>query len=238
MVSDRDGLKRWWDLKERVLPANTPQKELSEHDVTVEAIRHALRSLGIGRARDIKKHYTEGRYFTLNKALKELEENQEVKAVAIPEWGDEAWYIPAQHFDLVDNLASGKHPFERRVTLLSPFDHLIRDRDRTELMWDFHYRIEIYVPKAKREFGYYVLPILDGDRLIGRVNSRMDRKTNVYHIEQIYIENGATLDQENGRGLLNALEDLGGFVGAEQLKFHQDFNLLPPAWRSIFKGRR
>ena len=96
-------------------------------------------------------------------------------------------------------------PVPDRVTLLSPFDRLIHDRDRAEALFDFHYRLEMYVPKAKREYGYYVLPILVGDRLVGRVEPLFDRKAGTLRVLGAWGDT-SRLDE--------ALDSLATFLGA------------------------
>jgi uncharacterized protein YcaQ len=100
-------------------------------------------------------------------------------------------------------------PVPRRVTFLSPFDRLIHDRDRAEALWDYRYRLEMYVPKAKREYGYYVLPILRGDRLIGRIDPVLDRKAGVLRVNSVHWEPGV-----KPVSLQRPLRDLAKFIGA------------------------
>jgi uncharacterized protein YcaQ len=99
-----------------------------------------------------------------------------------------------------------------RVTFLSPFDRLIHDRDRAEALWGFRYRLEMYVPKAKREYGYYVLPILRGDRLIGRIEPVFDRKSRVLRVNGVWWESGV-----KPVSLARPLRELARFLGAEEV---------------------
>ncbi len=96
-------------------------------------------------------------------------------------WSKGRWIA---HPDAVDGTVPN------RVVFLSPFDRLIHDRARTEALWDFYYRLEMYVPKTKREYGYYVLPILRGDRLVGRIEPVHDRKAGVLRVNGVWWEPG------------------------------------------------
>jgi uncharacterized protein YcaQ len=104
-------------------------------------------------------------------------------------------------------------PVPKRVTFLSPFDRLIHDRDRAEALWNFYYRLEMYVPKPKREYGYYVLPILRGDRPIGRIDPVLDRKTAVLKVNSVHWEAGV-----KPVSLQKPLRSLATFIGAGSIE--------------------
>jgi uncharacterized protein YcaQ len=103
-------------------------------------------------------------------------------------------------------------PVPERTTFLSPFDRLVHDRARADALWGFFYRLEMYVPAAKREYGYYVLPILHGDRLVGRIEPVFDRREKVLRVNGLWWEPG-----EKPVDLEEPLASLAGFLGAERV---------------------
>jgi uncharacterized protein YcaQ len=121
--------------------------------------------------------------------------------------------VQLQRGRLVAHPEAEDGPIPERVTVLSPFDRLVHDRARAHAMWDFHYRLEMYVPAAKREYGYYVLPILFGDRLVGRIEPVFDRSEKVLRINGLWWEPG-----EQPVDLAEPLSSLATFVGAERVE--------------------
>jgi uncharacterized protein YcaQ len=145
-----------------------------------------------------ERWYPEADSIPWPEARRQLEEKRRRALGVRYEKGE--WYA---HPDAEDG------PIRKRVTFLSPFDRLIHDRDRAEALWDYRYRLEMYVPKAKREYGYYVLPILRGDRLIGRIDPVLDRKTGVLKVNSVHWE-----PDVKPVSLLRPLRDLAKFIGA------------------------
>lgn len=233
MVAGRKGGQKLWDLAERHLPEWATKEKLTEREVVRRAVQKSLRALGVARARDILQHYTRGRYPNLAKVLAELEKEEKIVRVQVAEnkknWPG-IWYMHSDDLDVLRSLKSGD--WEPRTTLLSPFDNLICDRARTEHWFDFRFRLEIYVPKAKREYGFFVMPILHGDQLIGRLDPEMNRKEKKLSINAVYAEPNAPLNKETGRAIAKTIEDLGAFLGATKICYTQR---VPAAWKTLLR---
>jgi uncharacterized protein YcaQ len=164
--------------------------------------------------------------------LTELEKEGKILRVEVVKEGGKPlpgpYFIHADDLPLLERLEAGE--WEPRTTLLSPFDNLICDRKRTESLFDFYFRIEIYVPPAKREYGYYVLSILNGDRLIGRVDPQMDRKRGILNINAIHAEPGAPDDEETTSAISDAIASLATFLGAKEIAYS---GRVPKGWEAI-----
>jgi uncharacterized protein YcaQ len=118
-----------------------------------------------------------------------------------------------------------------RVTLLSPFDRLIHDRDRAEALFGFHYRLEMFVPKARRVYGYYVLPILRGTEIVGRIEPVFDRKRGALRVEGVWAEPRAPAAA--GAGIRGALDSLAGWLGAETVEVGRT---VPRTWARALRA--
>jgi uncharacterized protein YcaQ len=230
LVAGRQGQQRVWDLAERCLPAWAPTRRPPEREVVRLAVQRSLRALGVATARDIDRSFTAGRYPGLASILAGLRRSGQVEQVRVAADGHEhpgPWYVHTDDLPLLDRLRSGE--WRPRTTLLSPFDNLIINRERTERLFGFHFRMEIYVPKAARRYGYYVLPILHGDRLIGRVDPALDRAGGRLVVNAIHPEPDAPASA--GAAVATALQELAAFLGATGIDLGQP---PPGVWRTGF----
>ena len=204
-VARRDGNQRLWDLAERVFPVDQPK--LPAGEVARHVLDRQLRWFGVARPDQFGRVFdgwVPGRERTL-KAL--IREGRFVPVEIEGLSGD--WLA---HAELLE-----RGPGEPRSTLLSPFDRLVYYRDRTEELFGFRFRLEIYVPRAKREYGYFVLPFLHGHELVGRIDPLFDRKTGVLNVNAVHWEPGAPADARPA--LETAVTDLAGWLGAHEIAY-------------------
>jgi hypothetical protein len=201
-IVGRTGTQRIWDLAERWFPETEP---LTAAEADRRLVRQRLRSLGIARRAVIEQPQV------VSQTRQPLTCGDTVVgglAVPISIVGVDGDWVADP-----DALATMDTPLPARTTLLSPFDRLIHDRERTAALFNFQYKLEMYVPKDQREYGYYVLPVLHGDRLIGRVDPELDRKQKVLRVHAAYLEPDAPDGAE--ALVVGALHELAEWLGAE-----------------------
>ena len=190
MVTRRERFQRVYDLAERVLAKlDPPYDEVAyaflPSDLRKRFILDSVRALGITQARWVAD------YFRLKPSVDDRElaamvTSGELLSVQVAGWDSPA-YVHRDHVELWDKARVGRLR-ATHTALLSPFDPIVWDRVRLRGMFDFDYTIECYVPEAKRQFGYYVLPLLHRGRLVGRIDAKAHRSDGVFEIKALFLE--------------------------------------------------
>jgi uncharacterized protein len=181
-TATRVGFARHYDMTEKVLPPEVLARHIPDDEAVRELILRAATAIGVGTEADIRD------YFRLSPkqvkpAIAHLVASGELERVDVDGWAAPAYLAAGQAVPRID----------RGTALLCPFDPLIFFRPRVERLFDFHYRVEIYTPAAKRQYGYYVWPFLLDGRLVGRVDLKADRASEALQVIGAFVEPDASL---------------------------------------------
>ena len=223
-AAHRTGFARHYDLVERVLPADVVAREIDDAEAVRELILRAATALGVATEADIRD------YFRLRPdqskpAIADLVAAGELEPVQVDEWTVPTYLRTGQAVPRTD----------RGTALLCPFDPLIFFRPRVERLFGFHYRIEIYTPAAKRQYGYYVWPLLLDGELVARVDLKADRNSGALHVPGAFIEPGRDPVRVAGE-LADQLATMAGWLGLDRVTVGERGDLAA-ALKAIFRAR-
>ena len=222
-ICRREGFQKVYDLAERVIPAAHRGPEPDDSAAIDWACRSALERLGFATPGEIARYWesvSNAEATAWCRANLGLELRQiEVDCV------DETKPRTAYAFDdVVDRAATASNPLPI-LRILSPFDPMIRDRTRAGRLFGFDYRIEIFVPAHQRQYGYYVFPILEGDRFVGRIDMKHRRQEDgALHVTGLWPERGVKFGKARMRALEAALERMRRFCGASSVSFADGYS--------------
>ncbi len=199
-----------YDTREKVIPGNLRDKAVSDNKQIDWLCSNALDRLGFASEGDLQRFWDamdldEVKAWTKKRRKKLVD-------VEIKTANGDAYKAFAPE-DVEESLAKLKSPTSR-LRLLNPFDPVIRDRNRMARLFGFDYRVEMFVPAAKRQYGYYIYPMLEGDRFVGRIEAKADRKQGRISVDNVWWEKGVKTTPARMKKLDAELERIGRFVGA------------------------
>jgi uncharacterized protein YcaQ len=220
-TATRVGFARHYDLTERVLPPVVVARQVDDEEAVRELILRAAVALGVGTEPDIRD------YFRLSPkqakpAIAKLVADGELEQVEV-----EGWKAPA--FLRAGQIVPRR---DRGTALLCPFDPLIFFRPRVERLFDFHYRIEIYVPQPKRQFGYYVWPFLLDGKLVGRVDLKAERTKDALHVVGAFTEPGEDRSRV-AEALAGELRSMASWLGLSDVIVNKKGDLAADLMRAL-----
>jgi len=219
-TSHREKFKKFYDLSERVIPTHLKQQTADDHKQIDWLCRAALDRLSFGTLGDIQRFWAATDSSEVRKWATGLA--RELVPVQI-EGIDGSWTNALAPADIEQRLSGLSAPTSR-LRILNPFDPAIRDRTRLSRLFGFDYRIEIFVPAAKRQWGYYVYPLLEGDRFVGRIEVSADRKAGILQVKNFWPEPGILWTPQRWHKLHGELNRLCRFASANEVQWICDHN--------------
>lgn len=214
-ITRRENFQKVYDLAERVIPKADYEAEVTEADFVDWACRSALERLGFATSGELAAFWDiikpqEAKAWVDS----HLEELQPVSIMCVDGRQRQSYAFA----DRIAELMNAPEP-PARLRVLSPFDPVLRDRDRAERLFGFNYRIEIFVPEPQRKYGYYVFPLLEGNRMIGRIDMKAERKASVLAVKRLWLEPGVRLSAGRLSRLEAELARLARFTGVETVDY-------------------
>lgn len=215
MVTRREKFQRIYDLTERVLPEGTDTSLPHEDELGCFLVRRAMRAQGISTLNDIVRHIHAAGREVVKSAVESLREEKEIVQVSVE--GDSSYYALTQQLE--DLTESSRE--SGTVHILSPFDNLIILRDRTSRLFNYDYTLECYTPKSKRQYGYFVLPVLWGTEFIGRLDPKADRKRSILILRNLQFEEGFDEWEKFLPAFAAKLTDFARFNNCNSIEFEE-----------------
>jgi uncharacterized protein YcaQ len=215
-TSHRINFNKYYDIAERIFPKNLRDLDISNEDQIDWLCSAALDRMGFGSPSELQQYWDAVSVKEVNEWLKSAQAR--VQDVEI-ETSEGQWIKGVAPANIEDRLTALKYPTSR-LRIINPFDPVIRDRNRLKRLFGFDYRVEMFVPATKRVWGYYVFPILEGCRFVGRIEVKGDRKNSVLSVIKFWPENGITWQKSRYRKLSSELKRMQRFIGVNRVEWN------------------
>jgi uncharacterized protein YcaQ len=222
VVARREGFQKVYDLPDRVIPDHANLASVSDAELIDWACEAALARLGFATPAELAAFWD---VISLQEAKAWCAQQPPGRLVTVAVAGaprdakPRLAFIRPEILETLENTARAPGA----VRVLSPFDPAIRDRRRAQHLFGFDYRIEIFVPAAKRQYGYYVFPLLEGERFIGRIDMKCDREANALAVRALWLEPRLALTPARRQKLEQALHHVADFAGVDAVRFDDGF---------------
>ncbi len=216
-TSHRENFGKYYDLAERVFPENLRNQLVNDADQIHWLCEQALERLAFATPGEIQRFWDA---VSAKETKTWLAENESRLTKVEVQSSDKRWYPAVAPADLIERLDAAK-PANTRLRVLSPFDPAIRDRNRLMKLFGFDYRIEIFVPAAKRQWGYYVYPLLEGDRFVGRIELKAERKKALLNVVNFWPEDGVKWAPARFEKLDQELARFAKLAALDKVEWHQ-----------------